>query len=145
MNGKELNEVDNMKKTLKEIYGWDYIDKPDTSLLKHVNAVLSKTSDELNVDDVCMLIRQEMFLDISIPLAIKMIEENHSVGDYYDYCLLVNLSKMDSPLIQYGDSILKLVTVLENDFKGIEFELESDKDDYLESIERLKEKVNNHN
>ena len=134
-----------MKKTLKEIYGWDYIDKPDTSLLKHVNAVLSKTPDELNVDDVCMLIRQEMFLDISIPLAIKMIEENHSAGDYYDYCLLVNLSKMDSPLIQYGDSILKLVTVLENDFKGIEFELESDKDDYLESIERLKEKVNNHN
>lgn len=88
-----------------------------------------------------MLVRQDFFLDISVPKAIDLIKENHAVGDYYDYCLLVNLSKMDSPLSEFKAELASLLVILENDFPKIEFELDSDKDDYRESMQRLKAKI----
>lgn len=130
-----------MKKTLKELNNLNYIENPDTSLLKHVNKVLSKTPEELSVEDICMLIRQEFFLDLAIPKAIELIKDNHSTGDYYDYCLLHSLSKMESPLTDFKEAITNLIDVLEKDFPSINFELEDDKDDYLSSIERLKNKI----
>ena len=130
-----------MSKTLKDIYDYDFIKNPDTSLLKDINNILNKTPNELDVHDVCVLIRQEMFLDISIPKAIEMIKDDHSAGDYYDYCLLVNLSKIDNSLSKFKTELLSLIATLENDFPKMEFELDSDKDDYCESIQRLKAKI----
>ena len=127
-----------MKKTIKEIYNYDFIKNPDTSLLKDINNILGKTVDELGTHDICVLIRQEMFLDTAIPKAIEIIKNNHSAGDYYDYCLLVNLSKINASLSNYKDSLLSLITVLEKDFSNIKFEFESEKEDYLDSIKRLK-------
>lgn len=132
-----------MSKTIKEIYNEEFVNNPETSLLKHYNSVLNKTPDELDVTDICMLIRQEFFLDIAVPKAIELVKENHAVGDNYDYCLLVNLSKMDNPLSEYKIELSSLVEVLENDFLKIDFELDSDKDDYCESIQRLKVKIKN--
>ena len=132
-----------MSKTIKEIYNEEFIDKPDTSLLKHYNSILNKTPDELSVDDICMLVRQEFFLEISVPKAIEILKRDHSAGDNYDYSLLVNLSNVESSLSKYKDIICDLINVLENDYKSITFELESDEQDYLESIKRLKEKLNN--
>lgn len=132
-----------MSKTIKEIYNEEFVNNPETSLLKHYNSVLNKTPDELDVADICMLIRQEFFLDIAVPKAIELVKGNHAVGDNYDYCLLVNLSKMDNPLSEYKIELSSLVAVLENDFLKIDFELDSDKDDYCESIQRLKVKIKN--
>ncbi len=131
-----------MNKTLKEIYNYDFIENPDTSLLKDINSLLNKTVDELDIHDVCVLIRQEMFLDISVPKAIDIIKKDHAAGDYYEYCLLVNLSKMEYPLVEYKEQLLDLIEILEKDFNNIEFELDSDKEDYLNSIENLKKKIN---
>ena len=130
-----------MSKTIKEMYNEEFVDKPDTSLLKHYNSILNKTPDELTIDDVCMLVRQEFFLDICVPKAIEILKQDHSAGDNYDYSLLVNLSNVESSLIEYKEKISDLINVLENDYKSITFELESDEQDYLESIERLKEKI----
>lgn len=130
-----------MPKTIKEMFNEEYIVNPDTSLLKHYNSVLNKTPDELNIGDICMLVRQEFFLEIAIPIAVKIIKKDHSAGDNYDYSLLVNLSNVDTSLCRYKDDISDLINVLENDYKSITFELESDERDYLESIERLKEKI----
>ena len=101
-----------MSKTIKEIYNEEFIDKPDTSLLKHYNSVLNKTPDELNVDDICMLVRQEFFLEISVPKAIEILKRDHSAGDNYDYSLLVNLSNVESSLSKYKGIICDLINVL---------------------------------
>lgn len=130
-----------MSKTIKEIYGEEFINNPETSLLKHYNTVLNKTPDELNTDDICMLIRQEFFLEIAVPKAIEILKKDHSAGDNYEYCLLFNLSNMNSSLKEYKDDIFALINILETDFKNIVFDLEDDKKDYLESIKRLKEKI----
>ena len=105
------------------------------------NSVLNKTPDELNLEDICMLVRQEFFLEIAVPRAVKILESNHSAGDNYDYSLLVNLSNIESSLSGYKDIISNLVNTLEKDYKKIKFELESDEQDYLSSIEKLKEKI----
>ena len=130
-----------MNKTLKEIYNWDYVEKPDTSLLKRVNAILGKTPDELTSDDICVLIRQEMFLDIVIPKAIQMIEENHAVGDNYDYCMLINLSKIEAPIRDYKAQLSGLIGILRNDLGKTEFEFEEDKNECFEAISRLEAKL----
>lgn len=130
-----------MSKTLKEIYNYDFIENAETSLLKDINSLLNKTIDELDVHDVCVLIRQEMFLDIAIPKAINIVKDNHAAGDYYDYCLLVNLANLESPLSNYKEQFESLIQILEKDFNSINFELDSDKEDYLESIKRIKEKT----
>ena len=74
-----------MNKTLKEIYNYDFIEKPETTLLKDINRILNKTPDELDVHDVCILIRQEMFIDISVPRAVKMIDDNPSADNNHNY------------------------------------------------------------
>ena len=130
-----------MSKTIKEIYGEEFIKNPETSLLKHYNAVLNKKPDDLNIDDVCMLVRQEFFLEITIPKAIEILTKNHSAGDNYDYCLLVNFSNMSASFEKYKNDISTLINILESDFKNIVFDLEEDKNDYLESIKRLKGKI----
>lgn len=130
-----------MEKTLKEIYGWELISDEETSLIKHINKILMKTPSELDTSDICVLIRQELFLDISIPKAIKMIKTDHKTGDNYEYDLLVNLSKISTSLKEYRCEILNLISILEKDYKNIVFELESDKKDYVESIARLKDKI----
>ena len=130
-----------MKKTLKEIYNYEFIEKPETSLLKDINVLLNKNIDELNVHDICVLIRQEMFIDISVPKAIEMIKNDHSVGDYYDYSLLVNLSNMQTSLTKYKEQITSLIEILEKDFNTIKFDLDSDKTDYVNSVDNLIKKI----
>lgn len=130
-----------MNKTLKEIYKWDYVENPVTSLLKRVNAILGKTPDELTSDDVCVLIRQEMFLDIAIPKAIKMIKEDHSVGDNYDYCMLINLSKIEASLSDYKEQFSELIGILRADLSKTEFDFEEDKNECFEAISRLEAKL----
>lgn len=130
-----------MNKTLKEIYNWDYVENPSTSLLKRVNAILGKTPDELTGDDVCVLIRQEMFLDIAIPKAIEMIKEDHSVGDNYDYCMLINLSKIEASLSDYKEQLSELIGILRADLNKTEFEFEEDKNECFEAISRLEAKL----
>ena len=130
-----------MSKTIREIYREEFVNNPETSLLKRYNSILNKTPDELNVDDICVLIRQEFFLDIAVPKAIKIISENPSAGDNYDYCLLYNLAHMESSLGKYKDEISKLIMGLEQKFKDIIFELDSDRVDFSDSIQLLKEKI----
>ena len=130
-----------MEKTLKDIYNYDFIDNPETSLLKDINHILNKKPSELDIHDICVLIRQEMFLDIAVPKAIEIIKENPSAGDYYNYCLLVNLSKISVSLSTYKESLIKMIEILDRNLSIIEFEVDSEKEDYLESIENLKKKI----
>ena len=129
-------------KTIKDIYNWKLIDNPETTLLKHVNRVLMKTPNELDVSDVCMLLRQEMFLDIVIPKALKLIETESSIGDYYDYQMLVNLADVSRKnLLQYRKELKKLVEFLSKEFPNTIFEIESDKTDYQASMTKIVEKI----
>ena len=130
-----------MNKTLKEIYGWELDKNPQTSLIKDVNEVLGKTPEELDTHDINMLIRQGFFLDLAIPKAIEMIEKNHAVGDYYEYCMLVNLSKIEAPLSKYKEKITNLIALLKKDHDHIDFESKRIEERYLDSIERLKKKI----
>lgn len=130
-----------MNKALKEIYNWDYVENPATSLLERVNAILGKTPDELTSDDICVLIRQEMFLDIAIPKAIEMIKEDHSVGDNYDYCMLINLSKIEASLSDYKEQLSELIGILRADLSKTEFEFEEDENECFEAISRLEAKL----
>lgn len=125
-----------MEKLIKEIYGWDLIEKPETNLLKHINRILNKKVSELDSSDVGLMLRQEVFLDIAIPKAIEFIKENPSVGEY-DFQLLKNLSEL-SNLDNYKIIIDDLILKLENKKNNIIFELEDDKVDFENSLKILK-------
>ena len=129
-----------MGKTIKEIYGWDLIKDPETNLLKHVNDILLKTPMELDVSDVGLMVRQEIFLDLAIPKAISFVKNDSSAGDH-PYQLLENLSKLPY-LSNYKNEIKVLLKTLEAELPNIEFELDEEKDDFCESLERLRRVLN---
>lgn len=81
-------------------------------------------------------------MDVALPKAIELIKADHAVGDNYDYYLLVNLAEIENPLSEFKIELLSLVVTLKNNLPKIDFELDSDKDDYCESIVRLKDKMN---
>lgn len=123
---------------IKDIYNKQLDTKNDSSLVKHYNKILLKTFEELDTSDICFLLRQNEFLDRVVSIAIELIKSNHNIGDLYDYEMLVNLSD-----VKHLDSILKtdisnLINLLEKDYSGINFELDSDREDYLEAIKKLK-------
>ena len=130
-----------MKKTLATIYNWNKIENPETSLLKSINTILDKTPEELNSNDICLLLRQEMFLDLVIPLAINEIHKNPKVGDFYEYQMLVNLSNISPSLTEYKEQIIDLINMLYSYSKNAIFELKSDEEDFNKSIKRLEKKI----
>ena len=81
-------------------------------------------------------------MDVALLKAIELIKVDHAVGDNYDYYLLVILIEMENPLSEFKIELLSLVATLKNNLPKIDFKLDSDKDDYCESIERLKDKTN---
>lgn len=129
------------KNTIGEIYHLTAQVPAETSLIKHYNSILLKTPESLNISDIAMLIRQGLFPEIAIPKAILMIKSNHSIGDLYDYELLINLAESNVDLSTYKKSIKELINILTSDFTSISFELDSDKKDYLHSLDLLKSRI----
>lgn len=129
------------KNTIGEIYHLTAQVPAETSLIKHYNSILLKTPESLNSGDVAMLIRQGLFPEIAIPKAIVMIKNNHSIGDLYDYELLFNFAESNVDLSTYKKSVEELINILVSDFTSVHFELESDKTDYLHSLDLLKSRI----
>lgn len=130
-----------MEKTLKDIYEYEFIENPETSLLKRINSILAKTPSQLNLEDVCTLIRQECFLEIAIPKAIKFVLSSPSAGDNYPFSLLKNLSEVRSYSEAMKPILEDMVSFLMGKMGEIDFEDEDEKELFLASTNFIREKL----
>ena len=67
-----------------------------STLHEWYNSVIEKTYDQLNVADVTRMLIQKMFLELAVPKAIELMEENPFCGQRYDGELLELLSNLDA-------------------------------------------------
>jgi len=98
--------------TIKEMYECDYYSgmEPITSLLKWYNTVIDKNIEEINVGDVCRMLRQNMFKDIAIPKAIDFLIQNPFAGELFEGELLETIfRKRDEELCGYYTSLKEII------------------------------------
>jgi len=131
-------------KALKEIYGWSY----DTSgfgsgLITWYNRLLDKTYDDLTIEDVCRMIRQDMAKDIAVQKAIEFFVKAPYGGEYYDGELLNTLISLDTSLLSVSD-VDKIKDVLDGvkyDYVNFEWTDEESKKQYAQNINKMIEKL----
>lgn len=82
----------NEEKTFKEIYHEKPITEFASGIARMYNRILKKKPSEITLDELCFLIRQNCFSDITIPWGLKLLEENPWTGEYYEGELLYSFS-----------------------------------------------------
>lgn len=131
----------NGKQNIKEIYNYHKQEPDGTNLIKQYNEILDKTPEDLTISDLGMMLRQGLFPDISVPKAIDLIMKDPSIGDQYDYELLINLGESNINMKSFKQKLLSLIDFLANKYSTIDFEIDSDRRDYLQAIENIKNKI----
>jgi len=134
-------------KSLKEIYNLPY----DTSgfnsgLINWYNQVIDKSYDDLNVRDVCTIIRQSFLKDmkdIAIQKAIDFFLKDPYDGEFNDGDLLRVLVSLDIESIDKSNRD-KLITLLKDTHQNyIKFDWFSEKIkiEYADNIDKMIKKL----
>ncbi len=129
-------------KTLKEIYGYSYIEKPEYDLQLWFNRMLDKTEGELAQADVTRDMMQRMFLDTTLPLALAYLKADVFTGEYYKGNLLELVSKFDKEQLQpYKKKVQEIVKSARDEANKHNWEFESDTKEFKNNINVLEEKI----
>ncbi len=110
-------------KVLKDIYNLKEDETEfKSSLINWYNRMINKTYDELSVEDVSKMFRQNILINIATQKAIDLFIINPYDGEYYDGGLIEILVKMnfnDIPFDIRKDLIetIEKATIEYNDFK----------------------------
>ena len=131
-------------KTLKELYNLEYDKKPGNelySLPQWFNKVIDKTPEELSVDDIGIMIRQDVVFDLALDKAIELLADDPLSGYQYEGEILASLSRHESYTEAQKKKITTLISKLETFADNHEFEVDEFKDDYLNDLNNLKLKL----
>lgn len=104
--------------------------------------LLNKTIKEINIGDIYRMLRQNVLVEIAIPIAFDMLRKDPLIGEMYDGQLLEMLYRVD--VNKYGGNIEEVKKILEEIHNNIdEYEWMSDEDSksYVEILEKFLEKL----
>lgn len=104
--------------------------------------LLNKTIKEINIGDIYRMLRQNVLVEIAIPIAFDMLRKDPLIGEMYDGQLLEMLYSVD--VNKYGGNIEEVKKTLEEIHNNIdEYEWMSDEDSksYVEILEKFLEKL----
>ncbi|WP_196595780.1 contact-dependent growth inhibition system immunity protein [Pectinatus frisingensis] len=105
-------------------------------------SLLGKTIGEIDVKDIYRMLRQDILMEIAVPKAFEMLQEDPLTGEMYDGQLLAMLYSVD--VNKYKRSVDKVKGILEKINGNIStFEWMSDEDskDYLDILEKILKKL----
>ena len=121
--------------------------KTECSLDKWFSKMVNKTTDKLDILDISRMIRQDIYVDIALPIALKMIQDDPFNGEMYNGQLLELVERYLTKSPEYlkdfdFNSLLKkidrkiLVHIWEDD---------ADKEAYMGTVEKFKNLITNFN
>lgn len=129
-------------KTLKELYHLSY-DNSDlnSGLIRWYNLVVDKTMEELNIEDVARMVRQDILKDLAIERVIDLFFEDPYDGEYQDGGLLtflnsLNMNDVNEEKINRLREVLKRLSVEYMNFDWEDKELMELYSDNLKKLER---------
>ncbi|EIT84138.1 hypothetical protein A374_16874 [Fictibacillus macauensis ZFHKF-1] len=115
----------------------------DYALDEWYNTLINKDSTELDIIDLCRMIKQNIFIEIAIDKAIECLKRNPLEGDVYDGQLLEILFSVDMEKIIEQKEVLKelLMDVKEN-IEMDNFISDEDFNEYKNLVEKFSTKIN---
>ena len=131
-------------KTIKEIANLSY-DKSEEnkeySLTKWYNDLLDKIPDDISVEDVGLMLRQNVAVELGVNKAIEMIEENPVVGEKYEGEIVSALASLDEIPDGVKNKIRVLIPYIISYADNYDWELNDFKKEFLQDVKILQGKV----
>lgn len=131
-NNEKISKILNIS---EEIDGKCEMDKWYISLL-------GKTIEEIDVKDIYRMLRQDILMEIAVPKAFEMLQEDPLTGEMYDGQLLEMLYSVD--VNKYEKSVDKVKGILgkiNGNISTFEWMSDEDSKDYLEILEKFLKKL----
>lgn len=147
----DLKKIDNNfssddSKKIKELYNCkpDNIDIKISPLSKWYNELIEKQISEITVNDVEVMLRQNILLELALEKAIEFLNNDVFIGTKCTGEILVSISKINTPLLK--KHVKELKKIAQNGIdksKKWEFIDEEEKQEIQEAINKILEKLNN--
>lgn len=131
-------------KRIKDLYDYDMVSDADENNIANewFNVLMEKFVSELNIGDICRMLRQKIFSVVAIDRAIEILNTDPFVGDLYEGQLMVNLCNAKEKYLskRYNDMepLLEASVRLALAHKWSD---EEEKKEYLECVVGLQEKI----
>jgi len=107
-------------------------------------ALINKRIKDLNINDICKMLRQGIFVEIAIKKAIEILKQNPKTGDFYDGQLIKSICAIDfSEYKQYLAKMKEVLMHIENTMNGDSWLIEQDFEEYINNIHKLLNTINN--
>lgn len=113
--------------------------KDDCAMDKWLIGMLQKKVSELSLLDISRMIRQEIYVDIAISIAWKMLKENPFEGEMYDGQLLELLVRYLNSHYEANkkSDYIDFKKALNSKMINYEWENEEDKNNYVINLDKL--------
>ncbi|HWO95758.1 contact-dependent growth inhibition system immunity protein [Fictibacillus sp. Mic-4] len=127
----------NKDKTIREIYNITTFEKETVySLDSWYQNLLNKRAEEIDINDVSKMIRQNIFTDLAIKKAIEFLEKDPLAGELYDGQLLEILSSVDINNSNASNLKRTLLDIYE-DLENLDWLCKEDYDDYVTTLKNF--------
>ena len=127
-----------MEVKIKDIYNAEKLSGND-SLVEWHNNVIEKTEAELTVSDVARCIRQNLFVETAYEMLIVYLMQDPFAGDMYPGELMEKAGDVDAEIMRkHSRSLKELIKKAELFIKDNKWELEDEREEYIESVNNLK-------
>lgn len=131
-------------KKIKDLYDYDMVSDADEDNVANewFNVLMEKFVGELNIGDICRMLRQKIFSVVAIDRAIEILNTDPFVGDLYEGQLMVNLcNAKEKYLSQRYNDMEPLLEASVRLALAHKWSDEEEKKEYLECVVGLQEKI----
>ncbi|MCT6942580.1 MAG: contact-dependent growth inhibition system immunity protein [Metasolibacillus sp.] len=117
----------------------------DYALDEWYNTLINKDITELDISDLCRMIKQSIFIELAIDKAIGFLKLNPLEGDVYDGQLLEVLFSVDREKITEQKEPLKEVLIdVKEKVEMDDFMSDEDFNEYIDLVEQFLTKINSY-
>ncbi len=130
-------------KKIRDLYKCEYVRKPKLSSLDiWYNQVIDKDYKDVNVGDILIMFRQNIFIDFAMRKTISMLCLNPLEGEMYEGELLETIVHGKfKQYLAYRKELIQIISGAEQIVPNYQWLSMKEKNEYVESIEQLKEEL----
>ena len=141
-----MNHLEGYKMKIRDIYQLPQGEvQEDYALDEWYNTLINKDITELDISDLCRMIKQGIFIELAIDKAIGFLKLNPLEGDVYDGQLLEVLFSVDREEITEQKEPLKEVLIdVKEKVEMDDFMSDEDFNEYIDLVEQFLTKINSY-
>lgn len=106
--------------------------KQDLPLERWFYQMVQKNENDLTIKDISHMLRQEVYLDLAVPIAWKIIIDNPLCGELYDGQMIELLTRVfiNNPELKETENYITFKKKLEQVYNLYEWDGDNEKEEY---------------